>query len=235
MITPQFVGQHYRDTSTGDIWVANSLTPGDWSLLVQDMQVAWTPANLKLGEEIGFFSSAGLAGITAITFDGATNAEQLFINNATDLVSFSLPNMTSFNTLQLGTNVKLTTILLPLVANCDSITIQNNPLITSLDFASLVSTNSLGDFNDLTISGNIALTSINLPIYVPDNTLGINFSGNALNAASVNQLLARCVANAAFVSGAIDLTGGTNSPPTSKAPGSDYAILIARGVTVNTN
>lgn len=31
-VTPDFVGQVYKDTNTGNIWRANSLTQGDWTL-----------------------------------------------------------------------------------------------------------------------------------------------------------------------------------------------------------
>ena len=73
-----------------------------------------------------------------------------------------------------------------------------------------------------------------MPALVPINGVSFNVQNCALTAASVNALLARFVANAAYVSGSIDLSGGTSAAPTGQGI-TDSATLTGRGVTVSTN
>jgi hypothetical protein len=81
---------------------------------------------------------------------------------------------------------------------------------------------------------NASLVSFNAPNLVPFPGQYLNLGSNALNAASVNQVLARCVANSAYTSGVVDVSGGTSSPPTGQGI-TDAATLVTRGVTVTTN
>ena len=91
-VTPQFIGQTYQDTITGNIWKANSITTGDWSLLLQNMQVSWTPGNFKLGEMVGFFAFGDLPGITNIQFLGTT-AIAGFDIESTNITKLEWPNL----------------------------------------------------------------------------------------------------------------------------------------------
>jgi len=84
------------------------------------------------------------------------------------------------------------------------------------------------------VSGNPLLVSVSLPNFFPINGTQITFSENALNDTSVNHILARAVANPGYVSGAIDLSGGTNAAPTGQGI-IDAATLDGRGVNVTTN
>lgn len=86
----------------------------------------------------------------------------------------------------------------------------------------------------ISASGCTVLSSVSFPNYLPTNGSAINFSAAALSQVSVDHVLARAVANAAYVSGTITLDGGTSSTP-SGAGLADKATLIARGVTVLTN
>lgn len=86
----------------------------------------------------------------------------------------------------------------------------------------------------ISISSCAALTTISLPVFVPRNGQYLAFDGNALSATTVNEILARCVANPAFVSGTLALQGGTNAAPTGQGV-TDKATLIGRGVAVTTN
>lgn len=72
------------------------------------------------------------------------------------------------------------------------------------------------------------------PGWVPLDGSNIALTGLALTAASVNYMLALCVASAGFSSGTVDLSGGTSVAPTGQGL-TDKATLIARGVTVTTN
>lgn len=78
------------------------------------------------------------------------------------------------------------------------------------------------------------VTTINIPNYVPTAGEVLEFNGLALTAASVNAVLAVCVAAAGFTSGGVNLSGGTSHAPTGQGI-TDKATLIARGVTVATN
>jgi hypothetical protein len=69
---------------------------------------------------------------------------------------------------------------------------------------------------------------------VPTVHTTIDLSGNALNEASVNAILARCVASESFTAGTVNLAGGTIAAPTEQGA-TDKATLIDRGVDVTTN
>jgi len=114
------------------------------------------------------------------------------------------------------------------IGDCDS--------LTSLSFPNLVgfTTISTVAYADFVVSNNPLLTSLSIPAFVPNNTLIVDCRNNAMNQASVDQVLARCVANAAYVSGWVRLNGGTNSAP-SVAGLADVATLVGRGVTVAHN
>jgi hypothetical protein len=101
--------------------------------------------------------------------------------------------------------------------------------ITSLDLSALV---TIG--GTLYISGCPNLESIDLSSLIPNSEYDYYFTDNALTSACVNAILARFVANAAFIAGTIDLSGGTNAAPTGQGQ-TDVTTLRARGVTVTVN
>lgn len=260
-----------------------SVTGGGGGPCPQDMQVAWTPTNLKLGENLGFFTFGDIPGITSITFNQSMDLAGFDIENTTTITSLSWPNLTSIDPssvqsgyLDLETNSGLTAISLPLLAtvagllgidgsdalatisipsltacgrlniNSNSaltsfsapslqtvggiLTVNSNAIITSVNLASL--TTCSGAFFQIHL--NPALTSLTLGAFVPPNGQNIQMDGNALPAATVNFVLHQAVLNAGYVSGTIDLFGGTNAAPSGQGI-ADKATLIGRGVTVNTN
>lgn len=83
-------------------------------------------------------------------------------------------------------------------------------------------------------SNNAVLANINLPVFLPTNGTDGDFSANALTATAVNHVLARYVASAGYVSGTLNLSGGSSAAPTGQGT-TDKATLQSRGVTVNTN
>lgn len=87
---------------------------------------------------------------------------------------------------------------------------------------------------DLLLDSCTALSSFSAPNWLPSDGRMITFFDDALNVASVDHVLARCVANPAFVSGTVNLSGGTNATP-SAAGQVDSATLTTRGVFVVTN
>lgn len=93
---------------------------------------------------------------------------------------------------------------------------------------------ALTNCNVFDLSANSSMTNFSAPLWLPTNPANINFTNCALNAASVNHILARCVANAALVTGTVNLGGGTSAAPTGQGV-TDKNTLISRGVTVFTN
>jgi hypothetical protein len=116
-------------------------------------------------------------------------------------------------------------------------TIEINGLwrqLTLSNMESISAPNLVSVTGGIQITGAVFLTSVSLPMYLPSNGTSVNFGTDALSAATVNHLLARCVANVAYVSGTVSLNGGTSAAPTGQGI-IDKATLIGRGVTVNTN
>lgn len=115
----------------------------------------------------------------------------------------------------------------------NAITLDGNPLVTSIDLSSLTSFGGgLGSGSGLSGANCTTLTTVDVSSVT---TVGgdITFTGCALDAATVNQILARAKA-AGMASGSIDLSGGTSSDPTGQGI-TDKADLITAGVSVTTN
>lgn len=178
----------------------------------QDMQVAWTPSNLNLGEQFIFELLADTTpALTALTFSGATIAG-MDIESTTMSFTISVPNATA-------------------IVGGGFIYVDGNTGLTSFSAPSLV------DFGGSTLhlKNNTSLASTNFAALLPVDGNNIDFRNCALNQASIDQILARCVASVGYVNNLISLDGGTNSAPSSIAPGSNYDILTVRGNTVTVN
>ncbi len=256
-VTPQFIGQRYKDTNNGNIWKANSLTAGDWTLELQNMQMGWTPSSAKLGQIVAFYSQygeldAGL--ITDLTLYEAQMLGGITIIGSTGLLTLSCPNLTQIdptNTYEAAFFISgctgLTSVSCPLLTavgngfilrSCTSLSSLSAPLLQSggsgiavdVRGSSLaaLSLPSLGNISgDLVATGSTSLTSVSFPSFTPTNGKQILFSDCALTAASVNHILARCVANAGYVTGLVDLSLGTSSAPTGQGV-TDKNTLNAR-------
>jgi len=276
-VTPEFVGQVYKDTSNGNIWRANSTTPGDWTLEVQNI---WTSSGDNPAEQLGCFSYYPIVGATTIQYNPTQNLNGFDVGDLTGVVNFLCPNLVNIGAggvtgyFQIYGWSNLTTASFPLLETVlGSFSIDANAL-SSIDLASLQTVQTVGGGNGLSLS-NTTLATLSLPVftgtkltlfsngsltsfsapnfasgpievsspllttftltaYSPANGVDINFNGCALTQAKVDEILAKAVANAGYVSGTIDLQGGTNSAP-SGAGAANKAILIGRGVTVLTN
>lgn len=160
-----------------------------------------------------------------------TNIQTIVVETNTSMATLDVQNATAIIADFIADgNAALRSISAPLLITIGGqILIGPNPLLSAVFFPSLVSSAL-----NLTINQNPILTSINLASYVPRNGQNLTMDGNALDEPSVDLVLARAVQNAAYVSGNIDLSGGTNEPP-SAAGLVNKGILIARGVTVSTN
>lgn len=174
-------------------------------------------------------SCPNLISVTSTAFRGTLN-----ITSNAALVSLNFDALTSIEgDCTIISNATLAAISLPSLVSVGAVAsgflLTGNTLLASLSLPSLV-TSSFA----LNASGLANLTTVVLTSYLPSNTRAQNFGGCALTQASVDHILARCVANAAYVSGTVTLNGGTNATPSAQGL-LDKATLIGRGCTVTTN
>lgn len=188
-----------------------------------DLKYTWTGGCSSLWSGCAF-GLRNNATVTSLTFRqtslGSVN-DGIYIENCSAITTISFPNLTdspSYGYLITG-NGALSSISFPVLASASPTGSSTIPMFY--------------------IVGNPFLTTIYMPIVVFGHNIftsatDYNFSGNALNQATVDQILARAVATPSFTAGTIQLDGGTNSPP-SAAGMVDKNTLITRGLFVNTN
>lgn len=119
----------------------------------------------------------------------------------------------------------------------NSFTIVGCASLSSVDLSALTTLAKVTTPNptfDMWISGNPSLNNIDISNFVFPNTGRFAFGSNALTQSCVDAILAQAVANPAYVSGNIVLTGGSNATPSATGL-SNKAILVGRGVTVTNN
>jgi len=181
-------------------------------------------------EGMGSLASLSFPNLVSVLDDG--NEPVISISDCVSLVSIDFPKLSLMEIyLSIWGCPNLTTINLPALEEVRSLYIESSAM-TSLDLSALVTAGGKG--MDISVTGNTVLESIDLSSLVPISQGKFYFSGNALTAESVNAILARFVANAEFVLGTVDLSGGTNAAPTGQGL-TDVDTLRARGVTVRVN
>lgn len=182
-----------------------------------------------------FSNSTGLPGVTELSVLASSNREGFSFFNCQDLLSLSFPNLVTLSEgafCQIEQATSLASISFPLLSSVGADFSIINTAVTSLSFPSWVTPGNVS--SSVTIFGNVGLVNFSFPQFIFRDGKLYEFRNNALSAASVNHILARGVASAAFVSGQLRLQGGTNAAPTGQGI-TDKATLIARGVTVTTN
>lgn len=170
-VTPDFIGQYYRNTTTGDIWKANSLTPGDWSLVCQDLKIRWTPG-FKMEEVLcplawDWKDGSGADYSGPLTIGAEYLESGLSFNNCDQLTSLSCPNLKEIDPnfialldVSIVDCPALASISMPLLAkqNGGKIVIHSSPLLTALNLASLDTM-----YWDFDLDGSPLLASLSLP------------------------------------------------------------------------
>lgn len=131
-----------------------------------------------------------------------------------------------------STNGNLSSLSLPLLQTVENdFFIDTSASLTSVSLPAL--TTVCASSGDLQAGNNPLLQSWNAPNIIFRDPMLINFANDALNVASINQILARGVASG--VTGCdFELAGGTNAAPAGQGA-VDKATLIGAGNTVNTN
>lgn len=159
----------------------------------------------------------------------ATVGANFDVESCPNLASLILSGLvTCGSALKLINLSPLTVISLPLLSTVASIDVIGNGFLTTVNFNSLTTVGF-----DVTISGNPNLTTFSAPNWLPTDGTSLDFSACALTAASVNSVLASCIASGVTTC-VIDLSGGTNAAPTGQGL-LDKAALILAGNTVTTN
>jgi hypothetical protein len=236
-----------------------SATPAPGGQAIQDMQVSWEPAAIKLGEEMGYGAWGGLPGITKLVFRGTTSIVGFDIEDTDDLVELDFPNLVSVDPFDLAGgyiecsyNSVLTTFTAPELVMVDDdlylysnaslfslglpalvfvggdLDIDDNDALVTLDLPSLVTV-----YWDFYCNWNPLLENVNLPNWVPSDFSRIDFSDCKLTAASVEQILGRCVL-AGITACTIDLSGGTNAGTASLSPQGQADVATLGGqLTIN--
>jgi len=233
------------------------LEAANYQVNIPNIGLVWEPVESSIESAVSFISYSGLPGVTSITSPTVSTDGNIVFVDSIDLESLSFPKLVSlpFGYLQLINCPKLNTLFFPSLAsqisfqiiNCDllplvsfpflsgskfSFQVNDNAILTSVSLPSFVSADSFT--TTIQFVNNPALSIVVLSSFVPLNTKNFTASGCALSAASVNHILARHVANAAYVSGTVTLNGGTNAAPTGQGI-TDKTTLQGRGVTVLTN
>jgi len=204
--------------------------------------VEWT-GTFKMDEGLGFFTYGDIVDHEGniyegpLTFDQAYSVPGFDIESTTGVTEINFtnliaidPNNTQNGFIWITGHIALISVSAPnLVTLSGDINIRNNPAITSIDLSSLTSFGV-----SIHLDNSPFLTEVDLSSLIPSNGQTLTFSNCALDATNVNAILARCVSNAGFVTGTVNLTGGTNSAPTGQGI-TDSGILLGRGVDVTTN
>jgi hypothetical protein len=191
-------------------------TGGDIQLQSNTLMTSFSAPSLTSIGGIGSFSGcSALASVTLTNLAtvGLNVGGRLDFSSDTSLTALSLPALTSVG---------------------DYIAFSGCTLLASVSLTSLTSVSEGG--STFGFSGNAcpALVTFNAPNVIITNNGGvITFNADGLNAASINQILARCVASG-LTNSDIELGAGTNAPPSGQGV-NDKATLIANGNTVNTN
>jgi hypothetical protein len=198
-----------------DTAIAYPPVPLSMGAPAEDAVIEWEPPSVVLFDYVAIYITSDVTGLTSITFNMEHCRDGIEIYGVPDVVEISFP--------------KLTEVAPTSGMYTSQLKLNNMPSLTTVDLPELTTVD--GEFE---ITANPLLTTINLASLVPTSEGGFYFSENALTAESVNAILARFVANAEFVSGYIDLSGGTNAAPTGQGL-TDVTTLRARGVTVSVN
>jgi hypothetical protein len=146
--------------------------------------------------------------LTTISFPLLASALGGFIISATAVVSLTLPALSTTGTNYFTVNN----------SNSDLLTVSIPALITA---------------NSVTISTNTSLTTITFNATLFSNCNTFDFSENALNQVTVDNILQLAV-NGGLSNGTLNLSGGFNSAPSAGGT-ANAAILTGLGWTVSTN
>ena len=251
--TPAFVDQLYIDTTGPNYWRSTGLTSADWTAIAGGSGggLVWGPSPTTIDSLD--FSSIGAAE-TQVSFPTLTDVTSFVscLNNTT-IISASFPalincsgdvafagcsalttvdlsNLVSIAGLDVDTSSSLVSLLVPKLKTIgsDNFYFNNNTALVTLDLSSLVTCS--GSFVG---HGCTLLVNFNVTNWIPTDGTSIDVQQCALSAASVEQVLRRCVL-AGVTTCAINVSGGTNAGLASlSAQGQTDAATLGAQLTIN--
>ena len=211
LVTPQFIGQLYHNTTDDTYWRSTGLTSADWTAISGGASTALViPAAGSGG--LSLYTDSVTTTLTCPNLVSVGGSVGVYLTTFTVLTSASFPvlGLVSGGSLEIdndaGANLLLASISAPnLVTVTNNISCANNPSLTTIDWSS----------------------------WLPTDGTTITFAGCALTAASVELILSRCVASSVTTC-TIDLSGGTNAGLTSlSAQGQTDAATLGAQLTIN--
>lgn len=230
---PQFVGQLYNQNNGQAFFYSTGLTNSDWTQIVSGggtSGIEYGPNPNTLIELRGIRFRLDNTKTTFV-FNGLEHITTTGIDiSGSVFVSINLPDLIDLvGGLESSDAASLEEFLIPKLTSIDG-GVFFNGCIALTAFSAPLLASIVGDLNFPNCS---QLASFSAPVWLPTDGSTIDFSACALDAASVNSILARCVA-AGVTTCTIDLSGGTSSAPTGQGL-IDKADLITAGNNVNTN
>lgn len=253
--TPTFIGQLYHDTVAGAYWRSTGLTSADWVAIGggSGNGLVWGP-NATTLDSMSINSGTTFGPLeTDFTFPSLTAITGQLLIFGPVVQSISLPALvTGGDFIDTDGSSALVSISSPLLqtVGVSGIDLDTCPLLTTIDFSSLVTSGSINVFDCVSLpvlnlpslvtvtpvmsgSGCSALVTVIVPNYIPTDGSFINFNGCALNATSVELILRRCVL-AGVTTCIINLAGGTNAGTASlNAQGQADVITLGAQLTIN--
>jgi len=226
-VTPQFIGQLYNQNGGAAFFYSTGLTSADWTEITGGVGAT----EIVAGSSINNGTIAVVASDNLVKLDlSSLTGGGIDVESNAALVTLDLSALTSADGgVNIESNPALVTPDLSALTSADGgVIVVSNDALTTLDLSAL--TSAAGGVN---VQSNAALTSVLIPNLLPTDGIALSFNGCALDATSVNLVLARCVA-AGVTTCTIDLSGGTNSAPTGQGI-VDAAALVLAGNTVTTN
>ena len=193
--------------------------------------------------------------ITTLSLPSLSSYPTSGITADATLLTLNLPACVDDGAGQLDTDVGnmtglVTLNLAALTTVTADVTLSASPNLASLNLNSLVTVPGGCNFETtslttislpalVTVTAGLSangtpVVTFSAPNWLPTDGSSSTFIGCALDVTSVDHILARHVANPAYVSGTVDLSGGTNATPSAQGL-IDAGILTGRGVTVITN
>lgn len=228
------VGVNFVCTSGGVISfdLSSLQTVGNYLLLNTnaDLLVVDLPALTSVG---GLLYLQDCPALTSISAPSLLTVPQLYFDRDHSLTSADFSALTNIDYLSMFQCESLLTMTFNDILDisgqvdaydCTSLVSWTAPVMTG---------SGISTGGGLAYNGNTSFTTYNAPNVGFGDGFDITFFGCALTQASVDLILARCVASG-LTTNNIDLSGGTNATP-SAAGLLDVATLIGNGCSVTTN
>lgn len=223
-------------TISGDITVINCNGIGTLSLpFLEVCPGDITIENCMNLDTVEFDSLAVVNGDLVIRYCPIASGE-VDLNSLTNAGGVSIEACPSVDSILLGSilavnnftiyDVRIAELQLGTLINCAGIVVNSCELLETVDISGLTNSSAVSVY-DCELLEEILISNTN-------NCKQYNFSNNALTQLSVDNILLFIDAAGQEI-GSLNLSGGTNSPPTGGAANANYLSLLSKNWDVNIN